>query len=545
MKVKVTEESASERTIEVVVDAKQVESAFQKAFKRNLKQFALPGFRKGKVPKSMAERYITDGALVRDVVNDLVPSAFQQAIKEQRLEPISEPDWNLVQNERGKDLVFKASFTIAPILSIDGYDGMDIQQEREEITDEHVQDTLNRMAEQHSEFVTLEEDRGIQIGDHATVDYTSFQNDEEIENGSVTNYMMEMKPENYIEGFVSNLEGAKAGEERSFDITFPEDYNNDELAGETVTFKFKIHDIKVKRLPELDDEFAKSHSEHDNIDDLKKAIRARLEEGVKKQVDGEAVTAIVKNLLEQVPEDVIPTQLRQHHAQKTIRMRMYELSQRGLSLEQLLQARGMTQDAWIQEMMGAGLFEARLEVLYKSIALAEDVTVDSKEMDAVIKTEAKSAKMKPKQLRKQMEKNGALSMLEYNLLMEKLHTLLLEKANVEYVAPGTKKDEPEKKSKAKKSDKAKSKDKAKSEDEADEKKSDAKAKKSKSKAKKSDGESKKSSKADKKDSSEKKKKSKSKSKSKPKDKKKDSGAKASSKKKSKKPSKKASKKKSK
>lgn len=477
MKVTVTEDSASERTIEVVVDAKQVESAFQKAFKRNLKQFALPGFRKGKVPQAMAERYITDGALVRDVVNDLVPSAFQQAIAEERLEPISEPNWDLIQNERGKDLVFKASFIIAPILKIDGYDGMEIEQEKEEITDEHVQDTLKRMAEQHAEFVALEEDRGIQLGDHATVDYASFQNGEEIENGSVTNYMMEMKPENYIEGFVDNLVGARAGDEKSFDITFPEDYNNEELAGETVTFKFKVHDIKVKRTPELDDEFAKSHSEHDGIDALKSAIRERLESGVKKRADGEAVTAIVKNLLEQVSEEVIPPQLRQHHAQKTIRMRMYELAQRGLSLEQLLQARGMTQDAWIQEMMGAGLFEARLEVLYKSIAEAEGVTVDPDDVDAVIKTEAKSAKMKPKQLKKQMEKNGALSMLEYNLLMEKLHELLLEKAKVKYVAPGSKKEEPKKPSKAKKSD---------ADDETSEPKPDKDEGETKTKAKKSD-----------------------------------------------------------
>ena len=487
MKVTVTEQSASERTIEVVVDAKKVESAFEKAFKQNLKQFALPGFRKGKVPKAMAERYITDGALVRDVVNDLVPRAFQDAIKEEKLEPISEPDWDLVQNERGKDLVFKASFTIAPLLKIKGYDGLEIEQEKEEITDEHVQDTLDRMAEQHAEFVALEEDRGIKIGDFATVDYASFQNGEEIENGSVTNYLMEMKPENYIDGFVSNLEGAKAGDERSFEITFPEDYNNEDLAGETVSFKFKVHDIKVKRIPETDDEFAKSHSEHDSIDALRKAIRERLEEGVKKQADGEAVTAIVKNLLEQVAEDIIPPQLRQHHAQKTIRMRMYELAQRGLSLEQLLQARGMTQDAWIQEMMGAGLFEARLEVLYKSIALAEDVTVDDKEIETVIKTEAKSAKMKPKQLRKQMEKNGALSMLEYNLLMEKLHSLLLERADVKYVAPGSKKKEESKKesSKKKSSSKATKKDDDKAE------KSDEKPKKSDDKAEKSGGKDKK------------------------------------------------------
>lgn len=457
MKVTVTEQSASERTMEVVVDAKQVETAFQRAFKKNLKEFALPGFRKGKVPQQMAERYITDGALVRDVVNDVVPKAFEQAIKEQNLSPISQPDWNLVQNERGKDLVFKASFSVTPQLAITGYDGMEIEQEKEEITDEHIQDTLDRMRQQHAEFVTLEEDRGVVIGDHVTVDYSSYQDGVEIENGSVTNYMMEMKPENYIDGFVSNLEGAKPGEEREFEISFPADYNNSDLAGETVTFKFKIHDIKVKKLPELDDEFAKSHSEHDSLESLKSAIRERLESGVKGQADGQVVTSVVKNLLEQVPEDVIPAQLRQHHAQKAIRARMYELAQRGLGIEQLLQARGMTQDAWIQEMMGVGLFEARLEVLYKSIAHSESISVSEKEMDDVIKVEAQSHKVKPKQLRKQMEKNGTIDMLEYNLLMEKLHKFLLEKASVTYVAPGSKKKdddaEPKKKTaKAKKSE---------------------------------------------------------------------------------------------
>ena len=486
MKVTVTEQSASERTLEVVVDANQVESAFQKAFKKNLKQFALPGFRKGKVPQSMAERYITDGALVRDVVNEIVPRAFDQAIKEQKLEPISQPDWDLIQNERGKDLVFKASFIVTPLLTIEGYDGMKVEQEKEEITDEHIQETLDRMREQHAEFVTLEEDRGIEEGDHVTVDYASFQNGEEIENGSVSNYLMEMKPENYIEGFVSNLVGAKAGEEREFEIAFPAEYNNAELAGEKITFKFKIHDIKVKQMPELDDEFAKSHSEHESIDALKAAIKERLDEGVKGQADGQAVTTLVKDLLEQVSEEIIPAQLRQHHAQKAIRGRMYELAQRGLSLEQLLQARGMTQDAWIQEMMGAGVFEARLEVLYKSIAQAENITVDDKEVDEVIKAEAKNRKTKPNQLRRQMEKNGTIEMLQYNLLVEKLHKLLLDKAKIEYIAPGSKKEEPEA-PKSKKASKAK---KAKSEDSPEEKKSSAEKtaeespKKSKAKAKK-------------------------------------------------------------
>jgi trigger factor len=461
MKVTVIEQSASERQMEVVVDAQRVEGAFQKAFKKNLKEFALPGFRRGKVPASMASRYITDSGLIRDVIEDIVPKAFEQATREQNLQPISQPEWDLVQNERGKDLIFKASFLVSPILKITDYDGLEIQQEKEEITDEHVQETLEKMRENHAYFENLPADHGIQEGDFATVDYTSSQNGEEIEGGSVKNYLMEMRNENYILGFVDNLLGLKAGDQKSFDITFPEDYNNQQLANETVTFHFTVHDVKAKRLPELDDEFAASHSEKDTIAELKASIRERLEDGVKRQADGQAVTQIVKTLLEQVGEDAIPLQLRQSHSQRAIRGRMYEMAQRGISLEQLLAARGVSQEDWIKEMMGVGLFEARLEVLYRSVARAEGITVTPDEIDDVIVAEAPQHKLKPKQLKAQMQKNGTIEMLEYNLLMDKVQTFLLSKAQVTYVKPGegtpeetSAQDKPKKSSKPKKAEAA-------------------------------------------------------------------------------------------
>ena len=454
MKITVIEQSASERQMEVVVEAKRVEGAFQKAFKKNLKDFALPGFRRGKVPEAMASRYITDSGLVRDVIEDIVPKAFEEATKEQNLQPISQPEWDLVQNERGKDLIFKASFQVSPVLNIKDYQGMAVRQEKEEISEEHVQETLEKMRENHAYFENLDGERGIQEGDFATVDYTSSQDGEEIEGGSVKNYLMEMKNENYIVGFVENLVGLKAGEQKSFDISFPEDYNNEQLAGEAVTFHFTIHDIKQKKYPELDDDFAASHSEKDTIAELKDSIRKKLEDGVKRQADGQAVTQIVKNLLEQVTEEAIPVQLRQQHAQRAIRGRMYEMAQRGISLEQVLAARGMGQEEWIKEMMGVGLFEARLEVLYRSIARAENVTISPKEVDDVITAEAPSHKLKPKQLKAQMQKNGSIEMLEYNLLMDKIQKLLLDNAKVTYTKPGEAEEPSEKPKKAAKAKKA-------------------------------------------------------------------------------------------
>ncbi len=461
MKVTVTEQSASERTLEVVVDAKRVETAFQKAFRKNLKTFALPGFRKGKVPASMAQKYITDAGLVRDVVGELVPSTFEEATEKEALKPISQPEWDLVQSERGKDLIYKASFQVSPIIKVEGYDGLPVTQAREEVTQEFIDETLEKMRNQHAQLVTLEEERGLQEGDHAVVDYKSYQNGEEIEGGGVSNYTIELKSENYIPGFVENLVGLKGGDEKSFEITFPEDYNNTELAGETVTFSFKIHEIKERKLPELDDDFAKSHSEKETLAELKEAIAERLETGVQQQAESEASLTIIKTLLEQVKEEAIPAPLRQHHAQRVIRSRMTELAQRGIGLDQILAARGISQDQWIQEMMGLGLFEARLEVLYRSVARLEGLTISEEELDDVIAAEAPAHKMKPKQLKRQLQRTGGLEQVEFNMLREKVQKHLFAKAKVTYVARSEEAEEEEAQAKAPKSKKASKKSKAK------------------------------------------------------------------------------------
>lgn len=435
MKVTVTEQSPSDRTLEVAIDTSRVESAFQKAFKKNLKHLALPGFRKGKVPSSMAQKYITDAGLVRDVVEDLVPKTFEEATEQEGLQPISQPEWDLIQSERGKELIYKASFQVAPVLEIKGYDGLEITQAREEITEEIIGETLDRMRSQHAEFVTLEEPKELAEGDFAVVDYSSSQNGEEIEGGSVSNYLMELNPEAYIPGFVDNLVGLKAGSEKSFDITFPEDYNNSDLAGETVTFAFKIHDLKEKRLPELNDEFAKSHSDKETVAELRQAIEEQLKEGVEHQAKSEATLQIIQTLLEQVGEDVLPAPLKQHHTQMAVRARMMEFAQRGLGLEQVLAARGISQDQWLQEMMGLGLFEARQEVLYRSIAKAEDISVTEEQLDEIIAAEAPAQKMKPKQLKRRLQQNGGLEQVRFNILRERVQKVLLEKADVRFVAP--------------------------------------------------------------------------------------------------------------
>lgn len=443
MKVTVNEDSASKRQIEVVVEAKRVEGSFQKAFKKHLKNFSLPGFRRGKVPANMAQRYITDAGLVRDVVEDIVPQAFSEATQEKSIKPISEPEWELVQNERGKDLIFKASFQISPLLKITDYTSLDVSAEREEIKDEHILDTLKQMQDKHAYFESVSEGRAIKEGDFVTVDYTSFQDGVEVKNGSVTNYMMEMKNDSYIPGFVENLIGLKAGDKKTFEISFPEDYANKELAGKAVTFQFSIHNLKEKKLPELDDDFASSHSTEETLAELKASIHKRLEKGAQQQAEGQVLTKIIKTLLEQVREEDIPPTLRQQIAQKIIQNRMYEMAQHGLSLEQVLSARGSSQEEWLKEMLDAGLYEARLEVLYNSVAHIESISVDETEIDSIIAAEAPSYKLKPKQLKVQMVKNGGIEMLRAKLLAEKVQKFLLEQAKVSYLKPGQEEQAPQ------------------------------------------------------------------------------------------------------
>lgn len=444
MQVKVSESSAFERTLEVTVATDQVEGAYQKAFGRAAKRLRLPGFRPGKVPIPMAKKYISDEGLGGDVVDEVVPKAYVEALRQEKLEPISQPKWELVQRERGKALIFKVSFEVKPTVEIDGYKGFKLKNEKEEISDATVENALTELRGNQSRIVDLEDDRPLKEDDLALVDYRSTLNGETVDGGAASNYLMEVKRENFIPGFVDNLVGTKKGEEKEFDITFPEDYPNEKLAGQLVHFHFNLHQIKTRQLPEADDDFAKSVSPHPTIEELRKDIRERLEANAERKVREQVAIKIIDKLLAQVTQDMVPKSLHQYRTQVELRRRIQQIEQAGLTMERYLADRNVNQQQWVGELSVMGMLESRVEILLNSLANKEDLQPTEAEIEELLGVEAQNRGVTLAQLKAGIDKEGSEPLIRYALLRAKVMDFLFDNADVEFVAPGTViEDEPE------------------------------------------------------------------------------------------------------
>lgn len=437
MQVKVSESSPFERTLEVTVTVDQVEGAYEKAFGRAAKRLRLPGFRPGKVPIPMAKKYISDEGLSSDVVDEVVPKAYVEALRQENLEPISQPKWELVQRERGKELIFKVSFEVKPVVEIDNYKGVKLKNEKDDISDETVAKALDELRGNQSRIVDLEEDRPLKEGDLALVDYRSTLEGETVDGGAASNYLMEVQREHFIPGFVDNLVGCKKGEEKEFDITFPDDYPNQTLAGKLVHFHFNLHQIKTRELPEANDDFAKSVSPHPTIDELRKDIRERLEANAERKVREQVAIKIIDKLLTQVPTEMVPKSLHQYRTQVELRRRIQQIEQAGLTMERYLADRNVNQNQWIQELSVMGMLESRVEILLNSLANKEGLQPTDAEIEELLGVEAQNRGVSLNQLKAGIDKEGSEPLIRYALLRAKVMDFLFDNAEVDYVPVGT------------------------------------------------------------------------------------------------------------
>lgn len=381
-------ENANEVKLELTVEAEKFDEAIKKVYFKSAKYFNIPGFRKGKAPMNIVEKYYGKEIFYEDAFNDLAPEVIEQAIKENDLKVVSRPDIDVTQIGKGQDLIFTAIYQTKPEAELGKYKGIEIEKIEYTVTDEDINHELGHLQEHNSRLISIE-DRPVEDGDIATIDFEGFVDGTPFEGGKAEDYDLEIGSKSFIAGFEDQVIGMKIDEEKDIKVTFPEEYFSSELAGKEATFKVTVHEIKKKELPELDDEFAKDVSEFDTLDELKKSIKDRLDKEYadkqKYETEEAVINAVVENMKVEIPSGMIETEV-----DNMIRDIESRLSYQGLKLEQYLQMLGKTEEDLRKEYEPQATEAVKSRLMLEAVIKAEKIEANIEEVDEKIKEMAKN-----------------------------------------------------------------------------------------------------------------------------------------------------------
>ena len=389
MDVKVEKtENKNEVKLSFTVEAEKFEEAMKKVYSKTAKYFNIPGFRKGKAPMQLVERQYGSEIFYEDAFNELVPDLYDEAIKENNIEAVSKPDIDITQMEKGKDLIFTATVQTKPEVKLGKYKGIEIKKIEYNVSDEEINHELGHMQERNSRLISVE-DRPVEEGDITVIDFEGFVDGVPFEGGKAENHELEIGSKTFIPGFEDQIIGMKIDEERDINVKFPEEYFSKDLAGKDATFKVKLHEIKKKELPELDDEFAKDVSEFDTLDELKKSIKEKIEEENKNKEKYETEEEAIKTVCENTEID-IPSGMIELEIDNMIKDIEARLSYQGLKLEQYLQMMGKTMEDMRKEYEPQAINGIKSRLALEAVIKAEKIEATDKEIDEKMKEMAKN-----------------------------------------------------------------------------------------------------------------------------------------------------------
>lgn len=392
------EKNMAKLTIEV--GAEEVEKALEAAYKKSKSKMNIPGFRKGKVPRAIIEKMYGPSVFYEDAVNVMLPDAYADAAEESKLDIVSQPEIDIVQIEKGKPFIFTAQVAVKPEVTLGEYKGIEIEKVDVEVTDEEIDAEINKERESNARTITIE-DRAVENGDMTVIDFEGFSDGVAFEGGKGEDYPLTIGSGAFIPGFEEQVIGAKIGEEITIDVTFPKEYQAKELAGKPAQFKVTVKEIKVKELPELDDEFAKDVSEFDTLEEYRADVKKNLEEQKEKEADGKredaAIEKVIENAQMEIPEPMIETQTRQLAEDFTRR-----ISQQGLSIEQYFQFTGLTPEKFLEQMKPQALKRIQSRLVLEKIAEVENIEVSDEKFNEEMEKMAKSYQMEVDKLKEIM-----------------------------------------------------------------------------------------------------------------------------------------------
>ena len=381
-------ENTNEVKFEITVEAAKFEEAIKKVYFKSAKYFNIPGFRKGKAPMQIVEKYYGKEIFYEDAFNEVASEALEEAVTENKLDVVSRPDIDVTQIEKGKDLIFTAVMQTKPEAKVSKYKGIEIKKVEYNVTDEDIEHELHHIQEHNSRLVSIE-DRPVESGDTATIDFEGSVDGVPFEGGKAEKYDLEIGSNTFIPGFEDQVIGMKIDEEKDVKVKFPEEYFSKELAGKDAVFKVKVHEIKKKELPELDDEFAKDVSEFDTLKELKADIKAKQEKQNEEKAKYETQDAVIKALCEKTKVD-IPSGMVEMEIDNMLKEFEQRLSYQGLKLEQYFQMMGKTEEEIRKEYEPQAIEGIKSRLALEAVIKVEKIEATDKDIDEKMKEMAKN-----------------------------------------------------------------------------------------------------------------------------------------------------------
>lgn len=423
LQVEKMEHNMAKLTIEV--SAEEVEKALQATYLKERGQMTVPGFRKGKVPRQMIEKMYGPEIFYDGAANAMIPEAYSKAYDECELDIVSQPTVDVVQLEKGKPFIFTAEVAVKPEVTLGEYKGLKVSKISTRVTAKEVDAEIDAELAKNAREIEVT-DRAVQDKDEVVLDFEGFVDGVAFEGGKGENYPLTIGSGSFIPGFEEQLIGAEIDKEMEVNVTFPEEYQAEELAGKAAVFKCTVHSIKGKELPELDDEFASEVSEFETLDeykaDVKKKIKERKETEGKNKKEDEAVNKAIENATMDIPDAMIDMQVRQladDFAQR--------IQQQGLTLEQYMQFTGMTQEKMMEELRPQAVKRIETRLVLEAIAKAENIEISDERVDEELAKMAEAYKMEVEKLKEFMGENEKKQMKE-DMAVQEAVTLITDAA---------------------------------------------------------------------------------------------------------------------
>lgn len=417
-------ENANELKLSFEVEAAKFDEAINKVYAKSAKYFNIPGFRKGKAPMAIVEKHYGSEIFYEDAFNEIVPEIYEKELKENNIEAVSKPDLDVTQIGKGQDLKFTAIVQIKPEVKLGKYKGITLKKVEYNVSDDDVEHELGHMAERNSRIVPVE-DRPVENKDITVIDFEGSVDGVKFEGGKAEGHELEIGSGSFIPGFEEQIIGMKLGEEKDITVKFPDDYFSEDLKGKEAVFHVKLHEIKKKELPEINDEFAKDASEFETLEELKNSIKEKIEEDnknrAKYETEEEAIKEVCKNTEIDIPSGMIETEL-----DNMVRDVETRLSYQGMNMEMYLQMIGKTMEEFKKEGEEQAKEAVKTRLVLEQIVKDENIKADEKKVEERLEEMAKAYGKDAKELK------------ENEVFMEYINNQLAQEEAIEFIVTNAK-----------------------------------------------------------------------------------------------------------